>query len=150
MATHFLFILARLSLLCPLVFSVVAARPNPPCLSPKVRREWRQLSKYEREDWIRAVNVLAYANRPQSCVDSRLSVSWRFAARPETAAHFPFGNHPDTSRFKREFFLRWYVSPRHILSPTRLIWGIVDIVYVHMDLNLNVRLPSALPVLSFR
>ncbi|KAF9648026.1 Di-copper centre-containing protein [Thelephora ganbajun] len=57
MAAQLLSTLARLLFIGSLVLSVAAARPNPPCLIPKVRKEWRQLSKRERQDWIGAVNV---------------------------------------------------------------------------------------------
>jgi tyrosinase len=47
--------LVRVLLLC-LILSAVDAKG---CKKPKVRREWRKLSKGERGEWIRAVNCLA-------------------------------------------------------------------------------------------
>ena len=50
--------LARFSILLSPVLSVTVSGYNIQCLHPKVRKEWRQLSKPEKEDWIHAVNVL--------------------------------------------------------------------------------------------
>ena len=50
--------LARFSILLSPVLSVTVSGYNLQRLHPKVRKEWRQLSKPEKEDWICAVNVL--------------------------------------------------------------------------------------------
>ena len=44
-------------LLLSLFVSAVVAN-NTGCIKPKVRREWRKLSRREQGDWIKAVNVL--------------------------------------------------------------------------------------------
>ena len=41
-----------------LYFSLLAALTNKTCRTPKVRREWRDLSLREQAEWIDAVNVL--------------------------------------------------------------------------------------------
>ena len=40
-----------------LYFSLLATLGNKPCRTPKVRREWRDLSFREQAEWIDAVNV---------------------------------------------------------------------------------------------
>ena len=78
--------LARFSFLLSLVFSVTGY--NLQCPDPKVRKEWRQLSKPEKEDWIRAVNVLpANTSYLERSIDRLFSVSWCLATRSETTTH---------------------------------------------------------------
>jgi len=55
MVSHFL---STLLLLGSLVLPIIAGgHHDHTCLNPKVRKEWRKLSEYEKTDWIRAVKV---------------------------------------------------------------------------------------------
>jgi len=59
--------LARFFFLCFFVSSAVAAEDNKynsKCKKPKVRREWRDFSTHEQEEWINAVNVCSSHGRP--------------------------------------------------------------------------------------
>ncbi|KAK7030251.1 hypothetical protein VNI00_014268 [Paramarasmius palmivorus] len=91
----------------PLAFAI--------CKKPAVRREWRALSKHERAEWIRAVNV--------SCLISR---RLKFSL---TATVKCLANTPSEGNFVQ------YVNPNDISKYNTSGSYYDDFVYMHMDLN---------------
>ena len=88
---------SRFSFLLSLLFSVVASGYGYQCPHPKVRKEWRQLSKPEKEDWICAVNVLlTNIDHLERSIDRLFSVSWCHTIRN---CNPPF--HPTSPRSHR-------------------------------------------------